>query len=242
MKRHTLWADIAGLRYMRYTTLLFDLDHTLFDFDASEVEAFAAALARAGVEVGDDDHDLFVTINAALWKRVEAGELSPNDVRVVRFEQLFSEVGVEADVHRVADDYLVGLGRYGDLFPGARDLLAGLSGEASLALVSNGIGQVVRDKVERLDLARYFDAIVISGEVGVAKPHSEFFDMAFERLGHPEKATTLMIGDSLASDIQGGYAYGIDTCWYAPKTQTEPTPAPTYRVRRLSEIPALVEG
>ena len=90
MKRHTLWADIAGLRHMRYTTLLFDLDHTLFDFDASEVEAFAAALARAGVEVGDDDHDLFVTINAALWKRVEAGELSPNDVRVVRFEQLVS--------------------------------------------------------------------------------------------------------------------------------------------------------
>ena len=227
---------------MRYTTLLFDLDHTLFDFDTSEAEAFTAALTGAGIEVTDGYHERFVSINKALWRRVEAGELTPNDVRVVRFERLFGEVGVEADAHQVADDYLVGLGAYGDLYPGARDLLDELSDVASLALVSNGIGQVVRDKVERLDLDRYFDAIVISGEVGVAKPHSGFFDIAFERLGHPDKATTLMIGDSLASDIQGGIDYGIDTCWYAPDIEVEPTQAPTYRVGSLSEIPAIVKG
>jgi YjjG family noncanonical pyrimidine nucleotidase len=227
---------------MRYTTLLFDLDHTLFDFDTSEGEAFSAALTAAGVEVNDNHHDLFVSINKALWQRVEAGELSPNDVRVVRFERLFNEVGVEADAHRVADDYLVGLGRFGDLYPGARDLLTVLSDLASLALVSNGIGQVVRDKVARLNLARFFDAIVISGEVGVAKPHTGFFDIAFERLGHPDKATTLMIGDSLASDIRGGCDYGIDTCWYAPDAAAEPMPAPTHRVRSLADIPTVVYG
>ena len=197
-------------------------------------------LSGAGIEVSDEYHERFVSINRALWRRVEAGELTPNDVRVVRFERLFGEVGVEADAHQVADDYLVGLGAYGDLYPGARDLLDELSDLASLALVSNGIGQVVRDKVSRLDLDRYFDAIVISGEVGIAKPHSGFFDIAFERLGHPDKATTLMIGDSLASDIQGGNDYGIDTCWYAPDTETEPTPVPTYRVGSLTEISALV--
>ena len=227
---------------MRYTTLLFDLDHTLFDFDTSEAEAFTAALAGAGIEGTDGYHERFVAINRALWRRVEAGELTPNDVRVVRFEDLFNEVRVEADALRVADDYLIGLGRYGDLYPGARDLLDELSDIASLALVSNGIGQVVRDKVERLDLDRYFDAIVISGEIGIAKPHRGFFDVAFGRLGHPDKATTLMIGDSLASDIQGGVDYGIDTCWHAPDTQAEPTPAPTYRVGSLAEIPALVKG
>jgi FMN phosphatase YigB (HAD superfamily) len=145
---------------MRYTTLLFDLDHTLFDFDTSEAEAFTAALSDAGVEVGDRYHEQFVSINRALWRQVEAGELTPNDVRVVRFERLFGEAGVEADAHRVVDDYLVGLGAYGDLYPGARDLLDELSAVASLALVSNGIGQVVRDKVARLDVDRYFDASV----------------------------------------------------------------------------------
>ena len=93
---------------------------------------------------------------------MEAGELTPNDVRVIRFERLFDEIGVESDARRVANDYLIGLGAYGDLYPGARDLLEGLTKVASLALVSNGIGQVVRDKVRRLDLDRYFDAIVIS--------------------------------------------------------------------------------
>lgn len=227
---------------MRYTTLLFDLDHTLFDFDTSEAEAFTAALAGTGIEVTDGYHERFVSINRALWRRVEAGELTPNDVRIVRFERLFGEFGVEANAHRVADDYLIGLGRYGDLYPGARDLLDELTDVASLALVSNGIGQVVRDKVERLDLDRYFDAVVISGEIGIAKPHRGFFDIAFDRLGHPEKATTLMIGDSLASDIKGGVDYGIDTCWYTADTDVEPTQAPTYRVGSLTEIPAVVKG
>jgi hypothetical protein len=62
-----------------------------------------------------------------------------------------------------------------------------------------------------------------------------------ERLGHPDKATTLMIGDSLASDIQGGNDYGIDTCWYTPNTEVVPTPSPTYRVGSLAEIPAVVK-
>jgi YjjG family noncanonical pyrimidine nucleotidase len=227
---------------MRYTTLLFDLDHTLFDFDTSEAEAFTAALTGAGIEATDGHHELFISINKALWRRVEAGELAPNDVRVVRFERLFDEAGVEANARQVADDYLIGLGAYGDLYPGALDLLNELSEVASLALVSNGIGQVVRDKVARLDLDRYFDAIVISGEIGTAKPRSGFFDIAFERLGHPDKATTLMIGDSLASDIRGGSDFGIDTCWYAPDTEAEPTPEPTYRVGSLAEIPAVVNG
>jgi len=117
-----------------------------------------------------------------------------------------------------------------------------LSTEASLALVSNGIGSVVRDKVARLDLEGYFDAIVVSGEIGVAKPHTGFFDVAFDQLGHPDKATTLMIGDNVASDIQGGIGYGIDTCWYAPSTQAEPAVTPTYRVGSLEEIPTVVRG
>ena len=227
---------------MRYTTLLFDLDHTLFDFDTSETEAFTAALAGAGIKLGDGYHERFVSINRALWRRVEAGELTPNDVRVVRFERLFGEVGVDANAHRVADDYLIGLGAHGGLYPGARSLLDELSDVASLALVSNGIGQVVRDKVERLNLDRYFNAVVISGEIGIAKPHPGFFDVAFERLGHPDKSTTLMIGDSLASDITGGVDYGIDTCWYTPDTDTERTPTPTFRVKTLADIPAIVKG
>ena len=227
---------------MRYTTLLFDLDYTLFDFDASETAAFSASLTRHGIGVQDGYHKLFVAINKGLWLRVEAGDITPNDVRTVRFERLFTDVGIETDAEAIADDYIIGLGRYGGLYPGARELLEQLSAEASLAIVSNGIGRVVQDKVARLDLEGYFDAIVVSGEIGVAKPHTGFFDIAFDQLGHPDKATTLMIGDNVASDIQGGIAYGIDTCWYAPNARAEPAVTPTYRVESLTEIPAIVRG
>ncbi len=227
---------------MRYTTLLFDLDHTLFDFDASETAAFSAALHHAGIDVEDGFHGRFVTINKALWVRVEAGEITPDDVRTVRFEQLFAEAGVEADARAIADDYTVGLGAHGGLYPGARELLEELESQTTLALVSNGIGQVVRDKVARLDLDPYFDAIVVSGEIGIAKPHAGFFDVAFERLGHPDKEMTLMIGDSLTSDIAGGINYGIDTCWYAPNPSPTRSATATYRVGSLEEIPPIVRG
>ena len=85
-----------------------------------------------------------------------------------------------------------------------------------LAVISNGLGEVVYARLARLGLSDYFDAVVVSSEVGVAKPNPAIFEAAFERLGSPDKATTLMVGDSLTSDIAGGSAFGIDTCWYNP--------------------------
>ncbi len=227
---------------MRYTTLLFDLDHTLFDFDASVDAAFATTLARAGVAEPNGHRDAFDGINLALWKRVEQGELTPNQVGTMRFKELINRFGLDADADVMANDYITGLGHHGELLPGAGELLDQLAPQATLALLSNGIGAVARAKIGRLDLDRYFDAIVISGEVGVAKPHPEIFDIVFDQLGRPDKATTLMIGDSLTSDMAGGIAFGIDTCWYAPAAPDGAPSDATYRVTSLSEIPAIVAG
>jgi YjjG family noncanonical pyrimidine nucleotidase len=227
---------------MRYTTLIFDLDHTLFDFDASVDAAFAATLSRVGVDRPNGHREAFTAINLDLWKQVEQGELTPDEVGTQRFEQLIDRFGIDADPRAMAEDYIAGLGANGELLPGARELLDRLAPDATLALLSNGIGTVARAKTSRLDLDRYFDAIVISGEVGVAKPHTGIFDIVFERLGGPDRATTLMIGDSLTSDIAGGARYGIDTCWYAPDTDGPQPAEVTYRVRRLEDIPAIVTG
>jgi YjjG family noncanonical pyrimidine nucleotidase len=227
---------------MRYTTLLFDLDHTLFDFDSSEAAAFASTLARAGVVSPNGHAGTFSEINVALWAEVESGNLTPNEVRILRFEQLVDRTAIDADPAVMADDYVAGLGAFGDLFPGARDLLEELSPDAELALISNGIGEVQRTRIARLGLERYFAAIVISGEVGTAKPGTEIFDIVFDHLGTPDKQSTLMIGDSLTSDITGGINYGIDTCWYTPNGATDAPTSGTYRVSSLDEIPPIVFG
>jgi 2-haloacid dehalogenase len=200
---------------MRYTTLLFDLDHTLVDSHVSEAAAFDYTLRRAGAQDPADYLAPYGEINTALWAAVEKGEITPNDVRSERFAQLIAATDLEADPNEMGDDFVYGMGANGDLYPGTIETLDALAEIADLALVTNGIGDVQRARIARLDLDRFFDAIVISGEVGMAKPGPEIFDLTFEALGHPDKWTTLMIGDSLSSDMAGGIAYGIATCWYA---------------------------
>lgn len=121
-------------------------------------------------------------------------------------------------------------------------MLDRLSNTVGLALVTNGLGEVQRARLTRLDLERYFDAVVISGEVGTAKPGNAIFDLTFERLGRPDRAGALMVGDSLTSDIRGGADYGIDTCWYNPGGDSPNGIVATYEAASLTEIVGIVEG
>jgi len=198
----------------RYTTVLFDLDHTLMDSDASEDLAFAHVMELAGVSEHEVHRPLYNDINRALWAAVERQEVTPDHVRLARFEQLVAAAGLTADPAAIADAFVIGLATYGELYPGVRSVLDQLAGRARLALVTNGLSEVQRTRIERLDLAHYFDAVVISAEVGASKPAPAIFDIAFGQLDWPAKATVLMVGDSLTSDIKGGADYGIATCWY----------------------------
>jgi YjjG family noncanonical pyrimidine nucleotidase len=202
---------------MTYATVLFDLDHTLFDFDASEALAFAGALAVAGIDDPLPHLATYRRLNAALWAAAERGEIRSSTIRNLRFEQLALELGLDASVALdMADAYIAGLSVHGDLYPGARDVLETLHGRVAMAVVSNGLGEVVHARLDRLDVRALFDVVVVSSEVGVTKPDPGIFDVAFDRLGWPDKSSALMVGDSLTSDIAGGATYGIDTCWYNP--------------------------
>jgi HAD superfamily hydrolase (TIGR01549 family) len=142
----------------------------------------------------------------------------------------------------MADDFIYGFATFGDLYPGAWDVLEQLSERATLALVSNGLSEVQRPRIARLGVERLFDAIVISSEVGTTKPGTEIFDIVFGQLGSPPKETALMVGDSLTSDIKGGANYGIDTCWYNPHGKTAgPNDRITHEIRKLEELLDLVQ-
>ncbi len=202
---------------MPYSTVLFDLDHTLLDSDESEAAAFAHTMRFAGVSDHEPLLDTYRRINLAMWAQVEAGTMSANDVRAKRFESFNQLVGIDADPEAMGDMFVDGLGRFGELYPGAFEMLEAVGANAVMALVTNGISDVQRARVARLDIERFFDAIVISSEVATSKPGSAIFDIAFERLGRPERSSTVMVGDSLTSDMAGGHGYGIATCWYNPR-------------------------
>ena len=110
-------------------------------------------------------------------------------------------------------------------------------------LVTNGLSEVQRARIERLDLDRYFDAVVISSEVGSSKPSPEIFEIAFELLGSPARESVLMIGDSLTSDVQGGINSGIATCWYNPSHHDAGEPRRfTHEIDTLERLPDIVIG
>lgn len=225
----------------RYPVVCIDFDHTLLDSDASEALAFEATMRGAGVADPAVRFPTFDRINTAMWAAVEAGEMAAGDVRLARFRQFVAEERITADPQHLADTYAHGLATCGELFPDALPALQALRATARLALVTNGVSDIQRTRIDRLGIAALFDAIVISSEVGVSKPGGAFFDVVFDALGSPDRSGVLMVGDSLTSDMRGGIDYGLDTCWFNPGGAATDLPV-TYEIARLGDLPDIVLG
>ncbi len=232
-----------------YDTVLWDLDHTLLDSDASEAGALAEVLATAGIDDVDHAGARYRSINRALWHGVEQGTVSPNQVKTLRFEQLVADLGHDADPHVMAAQFADGLGRHGELYAGAHETLELVRSNSSrMAIITNGIGAIQRARIDRLGIGVYFDAIIISGEVGTSKPGREIFELTFGTLGIGPSGA-VMVGDSLSSDIAGGANFGIDTIWFdrhhsglpnqESRSAAGPAATPTHRATSLSHIAAL---
>lgn len=196
-----------------YNCLLFDVDGTLLDFNSAEREAICATLAKFELPEDEETAARFAAINAALWEKLERGEIKKDKLVVRRFAQLLEELGKEGDAIKMNNEYMTRLSAAAHSFPGADELLKDLAEFATLAVISNGIQQVQLKRLEKSGLLPYFDDIFVSEKLGVTKPSPKFFELALRRLGVKDKKRTLVIGDSLLADIKGGQNAGLDTCW-----------------------------
>ena len=167
---------------MDYDGYFFDFDHTLFDSDASESLAFSHALTASGIERTDDLFTTYSAINRLLWADVEAGRYNPNQVRELRFVRLADEAVLDVDPAALAHDFTTGMQEFGELYPGALDVLETLRARGPLALVTNAISVIQRRRIERTGLDALFDAIMISSEIDISKPSPGIFDHAFAEL------------------------------------------------------------
>jgi YjjG family noncanonical pyrimidine nucleotidase len=225
----------------RYRWLLFDADNTLFDFDRAEAGALRLTFEQVGIAFEPAHLTRYQQVNRLVWQALEAGTISSEVMRVRRFELLFDALGILADADRFSAAYLPNLAAQSTLTPDALDVVRTLSARCRLAIITNGLADVQRPRLEQSAIRGYIDAIVISDEVGAAKPQPAIFDTAFDRMGGPRRDEVLMIGDSLASDIAGGVGYGIETCWYNPAALAPADGiASTYEIRRLPELLDLV--
>ena len=97
--------------------------------------------------------------------------------------------------------------------------------------------EVQRPRLQKTEIQRFFEIIVVSDEIGVSKPHPGFFEHAFHQMQRPPTEKVLVVGDNLEADIKGGNQSGTDTCWYNPKKRTNETGIlPNYEISSLEEL------
>lgn len=226
----------------KYNYVLMDADNTLLDFDASEQNALLEMMQRYGYSTTEESFRIYHRINRALWSSFERGEIRQEEVLARRFQHFMEEMGGNFDPIAMNADYMRMLAEGGSLLPGAEAFCRRLTTVCNLAIVTNGIAKVQRERLERTSIRRYFPHVFISAEIGHQKPSPEFFDIVCREMSIKDRSHAVIFGDSLSSDIQGGINAGIDTIWFNPKGLCNKEVRPTWHVSSYDEAASLILG
>ena len=223
--------------------LFLDLDDTILDFHKAEHIALGKTFRDFGLEPTEEVMARYSLINKAHWERLERKELTREEVLVGRFALLFSEYGIEVDPTLCARTYEnnLSIGHY--FLPGAYEAVERLSKKYKLYLASNGTARVQAGRLESANISHFFQEIFISQEIGANKPDIAYFNGCFARIPDFDVTKSMMVGDSLTSDILGGIQAGMKTCWVNPTGKTAPDNIhPDYEIKALSELEGLLES
>lgn len=216
-----------------YKYLLFDADDTLLDFAAAEKAAFEGMCAECGIDFSDELYGRYHVINASLWKTLETGGVTLEELKIRRYEGL---VGDGELAKKMASSYERLLGFQSAVIDGAPEICRELSGKYRIYIITNGIAAAQRNRIKHSRLEGLYDGLFISGEIGYSKPDARFFDAVCEKIGDPDRSHYLVIGDTLSSDIEGANRAGIDSVLYDPTGKEAENTKPTYTVKKLDGL------
>lgn len=223
-----------------YSHILFDMDDTILDFQKAQFVSIKYVLAKYNIPYSDDIYHLYKNINHNLWGQFDEGKMSKDTVQQERFTRFFKTLGEDIDGQQANIFYQDALAGQTWLIPYAKEICKKLSQNHTLSIVTNGVGMTQKKRFSSSEISPYFSNILISEDIGIAKPDKRFFDEVFKVINCAEKSQILWVGDSLSSDIQGANNAGIDCCWFNPKCAKLDRPLQiTYTItdlRQLSDI------
>ncbi len=227
---------------MKYKHIFFDLDHTLWDFDANARETLQQLhldlkLSERGVHDFDLFHTNYLGHNEKLWERYRKGLIKQDELRFKRMllTLLDFKIGDEELCKEMSDLFLQLLPTRTILFPDTKEVLQYLVNKGySLHIITNGFEKTQHSKLQSSNLHIFFKKVITSEGSNSLKPKKEIFEYALSKTG-ATIAESIMIGDTLDVDIAGAMGVGMDQV-HVNFNSKEQDLQPTYTVNALKEL------
>ena len=228
----------------KYKYILWDVDGTLLDFDYSQKISLYKCLERIGVKGTEQLNAVYTKINHKWWQNLELGKVTKEELLPGRFIEFFEECHIQCeDIEAFREQYQWELGVNYLPIEGALSVCEKLKDLGfHQYIVTNGVTSTQQMKLKLSGLDSYMEGIFISEQIGSPKPNKEFFDACFLQIQKEHSSfsleETLIVGDSMSSDMKGGENAGIDTCYFTPDMKEMENV--TYQISKLTEIYAIL--
>jgi putative hydrolase of the HAD superfamily len=230
---------------MKYRHLFFDLDHTLWDYDANAKLSLTElyhdmALEKAGVHDVELFYTSYLRHNEYLWDKYRKGLMKADELRWKRMWLTLMEFKLadEKLAHDLGHRFMEMLPTRTILFPDTANTLQYLTEKGyTLHLITNGFEQTQHCKLRNSGIAHFFVEVITSEGSNSIKPKKEIFEYALKKaaaLNHH----SIMIGDSIEVDIMGAMNAGMDQV-YVNHVCAACTVKPTYEVNSIRELSAI---
>ena len=223
----------------KITDIFFDLDHTLWDFEANSNSAFDKLLKKYQIPVLLDDFlATYEPINRQYWEQYAKQQKTKTEVKYGRLIDTFIALNIEVAqslIEKLADDYLDFLKQEHILMDGALEILDYLKEKYRLHILTNGFAEVQSDKMRHSGLEPYFELMITSEETGKLKPHPQVFNYALNKAG-TFAHQSYMIGDNFQSDVLGARNVGMHAIHFDPENTSDVDFKIIPKVKHLLEI------
>ncbi len=221
-----------------YQFVFIDADDTLFDYKAAEKHALTSSFNEYNITCTDYIISEYSKINKQLWLDYENKIISQELLRTERFRLLSKSLEININEYEFSEKYVKHLAESSVLMNDAVFICQYLHNKYQIAIITNGISSVQRNRLKTSEINPYIDFLIISEEAKCNKPNIEIFQYAENITKFTNKEKMIIIGDSLSSDIMGGINYGIDTCWLNNEgiTINNKNINPDYIISSLKEV------
>jgi len=222
--------------------VFWDIDNTIFDFDWAEANGLREAYESLGAPMDETMFREYQVYNRGLWDSLERGEISRDYLFRERHRYMVERFQLPCDPDKLETVYRENLSNRYRFMPHAVEILRELHGKYALYIASNGVIQTQYRRLKDAGIWNLFDGIYVSEAVGAEKPDIRFFQIAASQISGFKPEQSVIIGDSLGSDIAGGKAFGMKTILYNHANKLlSATILPDYVVNDLREIPKLLD-